>query len=145
MIIREMTKDNLSDVLKIERKSFTHPWSENAFLSELEKADSYCFVALTDDEIIGYAVMSTVLDEGDLLIIAVDENHRRQGVAKELFGQLLEVAYKKSLSFITLEVRASNHSATALYLSLGFEKVAVRKDYYNQPKEDAVLMTKYLK
>ena len=89
--------------------------------------------------------MSTVLDEGSLLDICVDEKFRRKGVAKALFEKLLEVACDLSLAFITLEVRASNVSAVKLYESLCFEKVAIRKNYYSKPTEDAVLMTRYFK
>lgn len=143
MIITEMTAEHLSDVLSIERSSFTHPWSEKSFSEELDKDSSYLFVAVENDEVVGYAVLDTVLDEGSLLDIAVDSNHRRKGVAKALFSKLFEKASKKNLSFITLEVRSSNCSAIALYESLGFEVVAVRKNYYSKPTEDAVLMTKY--
>lgn len=146
MIIIEMTNEHISSVLEIERDSFTHPWSESSFLSELNKDSSFLYVALDDKEkeVIGYAVMSTVLDEGSLLDIAVSKEYRKQGVAKALFSKLLEVAYENKLSFITLEVRASNTSAKALYDKLGFECVAVRKNYYSKPIEDAILMTKYL-
>lgn len=145
MIIEKMKKEHLSSVLRIERESFTHPWSEESFLSEFEKESSHLFVSTENDEVIGYAVLDTVLDEGSLLIIAVDENHRRKGVAKELFSKLEKTAQEKELSFITLEVRASNESAINFYVSQGFKKVAVRKNYYSKPTENAVLMTKYYK
>lgn len=143
MIIKRMEDQHLDAVLKVEQNSFSHPWSRQSFEEELKKNSSYLFVAMENDEVVGYAVMSTVLDEGDLLDIAVDEKHRRKGVAKALFCKLCDVAKDLSLAFITLEVRASNDSAIALYESLSFEKVAVRKNYYSKPTEDAVLMTKY--
>ncbi len=143
MKIIKMTKEHLSSVLKLEESIFSSPWREKAFLEELEKDSSYSFLAVCDDEIIGYCVMSTVLDEGSLLLIAVKEDYRRQGVAKALINKLYEVASKKELSFITLEVRVSNESAIRFYEKEGFEKVAQRKHYYSRPIEDAVLMTKY--
>ena len=143
MIIKKMEEHHLDAVLFIEQNSFTHPWSKSSFESELEKDSSYSYIAVENDVVIGYAVMSTVLDQGDLLIIAVDENHRRKGVAKALFDKLCEKAKELSLAYITLEVRSSNISAIKLYESLSFEKVAVRKNYYSTPTEDAVLMTKY--
>ena len=145
MIIEKMTAEHLSSVMRIERESFTHPWSEDSFVGELKKPASHLFVATDNDEVVGYAVLETVLDEGSLLIIAVDEKYRRKGVAKMLFSQLEEIAKEKDLSFITLEVRVSNESAIKFYDSQGFEKVAVRKNYYSKPLEDAVLMTKYYK
>ena len=140
-----MKNEHLCSVMKIERESFTHPWSEESFLSELSKPSSHLFVATENDAVLGYAVLETVLDEGSLLIIAVDKNHRKKGIAKSLISVLEDVAKEKELSFITLEVRASNESAINLYHSQGFEKVAVRKNYYSKPTEDAVLMTKFYK
>lgn len=145
MIIKSMTKQHLGAVLNIERDSFTHPWCESAFVAELEKDQSCCFVATINDEVVGYAVLSIVLDEGSLLDIAVDKAHRRQGVAKGLFDKMFDIAKDNKLSFITLEVRGSSAPAISLYNAMGFEKVAVRKNYYSQPTEDAVLMTKYFK
>ncbi len=143
MIIEKMTSEHLASVMRIERESFTHPWSEESFLSELNKPTSHLFVATDNNEVVGYAVLDLVLDEGSLLIIAVDKNHRKKGIAKALISVLEDVAKEKELSFITLEVRASNESAINLYTSQGFTEVAVRKNYYSKPIEDAVLMTKY--
>lgn len=143
MIITKFTEQHLDDVVDIENRSFTHPWSRESFLSELNKDSCYLYVALDNDKVIGYAVMDTVLDEGSLLIIAVDECYRRKGVAKMLFNKLEQVAVDKNLQFITLEVRSTNSGAIALYESLGFEHIAVRKNYYSKPTEDAVIMTKY--
>lgn len=145
MIIERMKGEHLNSVMKIERESFTHPWSEESFLSELRKPTSHLFVATENDEVLGYAVLETVLDEGSLLIIAVDKTHRKKGIAKALFSGLEKTAREKELSFITLEVRVSNVNAINLYTSLGFTKVAVRKNYYSKPIEDALLMTKYYK
>ncbi len=143
MIIERMSADHLDAVLCIEQDSFSHPWSRQSFEEELKKHSSYLFVATQDDKVIGYCVMSTVLDQGDLLDICVDKSYRRKGVAKALFKKLCEVAHDLSLAFITLEVRVSNDGAKTLYESLAFEYVATRKNYYSNPVEDAVLMTKY--
>lgn len=145
MIIENMTFEHLSQVLKIENESFTHPWSEESFKSELKKDSSVKIVALDNEKVLGYAVLETILDEGSLLIIAVSELHRKKGIAQALFDRLEEVREEKNLSFITLEVRSSNESALALYKKKGFETVAVRKGYYSSPIEDAVIMTKYYK
>ena len=145
MISKNMTKEHLCAVLSIERDSFTHPWSEGAFVSELEKDSAYCIVATIDDKVVGYAVLGIVLDEGSLLDIAVDKAYRRQGVAKALFDKMSEIAKDCKLSFITLEVRSSSAPAISLYNAMGFERVAVRKNYYSSPVEDAVLMTKFLR
>lgn len=143
MIIKVMEEKHLSGVLSVEQKSFTHPWNENSFLEEIKKENSFCFVALENDNVVGFAVLEVVLDEGNLLDIAVDESYRRKGIARELFKELLKVAEEKKLSFITLEVRESSIPAISLYEAHGFEKVGVRKNYYSKPLENAVLMTKY--
>ncbi len=140
-----MEKEHLSGVLKVEESCFTHPWSKESFESELSKSESFKFVALENDEVVGFAILEIVLDEGNLLDIAVDVNHRRKGVARALFEKMLEIAKEKDLSFITLEVRSSSAPAIALYEAMGFEKVGVRKNYYSKPTEDALLMTKYFK
>ncbi len=143
MIIRKMEEQHLDSVVKIEENSFSHPWSKTSFEDELKKDRSRLFVALEHEKVIGYCVMDVVLDEGSLLDIAVDKSYRRKGVAKELFNELIKEAYEQKLSFITLEVRASNEGAIKLYKALGFAQVALRKNYYSKPSEDAVLMTKY--
>lgn len=143
MIIKRMTQEHLSGVMAVESSSFTHPWSENSFMDEINKDSSLCYVALADDIVVGFAVLETVLDEGNLLDIAVLEKYRRKGVARALFNELLKVADEKKLSFITLEVRESSIPAISLYEAHGFEKVGVRKNYYSKPTENAVLMTKY--
>lgn len=143
MIICKMTQEHLCGVMEVEHNSFTHPWSENGFVDEIEKESSFCYVALQNDTVVGFAVLETVLDEGNLLDIAVLEKYRRKGVARALFNELLKVADEKKLSFITLEVRESSMPAISLYEAHGFEKVGVRKNYYSKPTENAVLMTKY--
>ncbi len=145
MIIENMREEHLCGVQKVEESCFTHPWSKESFESELRKAESFKFVALENGEVIGFAILETVLDEGNLLDIAVDKNHRRKGVGRKLFDNMLMVAKEKELSFITLEVRASSLPAVALYEAMGFEKVGTRKNYYSKPIEDALLMTKYFK
>lgn len=145
MIIENMREEHLCGVQKVEESCFTHPWSKESFESELRKAESFKFVALENGEVIGFAILETVLDEGNLLDIAVDKNHRRKGVARLLFDNMLMVAKEKELSFITLEVRSSSAPAISLYEAMGFEKVGTRKNYYSKPIEDALLMTKYFK
>lgn len=145
MIVENMTDLHLSQVVEIEEKSFTHPWSRESFSEELRKPNSFKFVALMDEKVVGFAILDTVLDEGNLLDIAVDENYRRNGIGRLLMNKLFEVASEKKLSFITLEVRESSLPAISLYEAFGFERVGVRKNYYSKPNENALLMTKYFK
>lgn len=145
MIVAKMEEKHLNEVIEIENKCFSTPWGKESFCDELRKENSFKFVALDSEKVIGFAILETVLDEGNLLDIAVDENFRRNGVAKALIEELFKVAVKNELSFITLEVRESSLPAITLYEKTGFEKVALRKNYYHKPTENAVLMTKYFK
>lgn len=133
------------EVYALEKSCFSKPWSKENILSEMEKDDSL-FLGMTDgDRLIGYLSINTVLDEGYILNVAVDHEYRRKGVATELFKRLFEIAQEKDLSFITLEVRSCNTGAVSLYAKLGFEEVGRRKNYYSDPSDDALLMTKYLR
>ena len=143
MIITKFEKEHLNAVCDIEKSSFSHPWHREYFESELLKENSHMFVCIENNEVIGFSILNTILDEGELLHIAVSTNHRRKGVAKALFEKMFSVAKEKELAFITLEVREGNNNAIALYEYMGFERVGVRKNYYSKPTENAVLMTKY--
>lgn len=137
-----MTAELIPAIAEIERLCFSHPWSENALREELFN-DTACFIAaVTDDgEVVGYAGLHCVLDEGYIDNIAVRPQYRRQGVAGELLGAFIRFG-EANLAFLTLEVRQSNLPAIALYEKYGFFKVGRRKNYYDSPREDAVLMTR---
>lgn len=139
--LQPMTAELIPAIAEIERLCFSHPWSENALREELFN-DTACFIAAVTEtgEVAGYAGLHCVLDEGYIDNIAVREEYRRQGVAGELLGAFLRFG-KANLAFLTLEVRASNEPAIALYTKYGFKEVGRRKGYYDAPKEDAVLMT----
>lgn len=114
-------------------------WSTDMISSQLEKRDSHCTVAVEDDRIIGFLAFEQILDEGSIVEVAVHPDYRRQGIARELIGSAIK---DNSLKEIYLEVRESNIPAIRLYESLGFERVGVRKGYYDHPTEDAVMMVK---
>ena len=139
--LQPMTAELIPAIAEIERECFSHPWSENALQEELFN-DTACFIAAVTEtgEVAGYAGLHCVLDEGYIDNVAVRDRYRRQGVAGELLGAFLRFG-KANLAFLTLEVRASNEPAIALYSKYGFEEVGRRKGYYDAPKEDAVLMT----
>ena len=136
-----MTAELIPAIAEIEQLCFSQPWSENALHEELFN-DSACFItAVTDDgDVVGYAGLHCVLDEGYIDNVAVRPEYRRQGVAGELLGAFLRFGQAK-LAFLTLEVRASNSPAIALYQKYGFREVGRRKNYYTAPVEDAILMT----
>ncbi|MCD8026352.1 MAG: ribosomal protein S18-alanine N-acetyltransferase [Clostridiales bacterium] len=101
------------------------------------------FTAVEQGEVIGYIGMSAVVDEGYIFNVAAEEKHRRRGVGSALIGELVTYCQKHSFSFLTLEVRPSNQNAVSLYSKFGFIKVGERRDYYSNPRENALLMTKY--
>lgn len=144
MKIEKMTSGQLDDVYIIETECFSHPWSKQSLEEELNNETSLFLVAKEENEVIGYIGMSIVIDEGYIFNVAVRENHRNKGVATALINELVTYGKKNNFSFITLEVRESNLPAISLYSKFGFIKAGERKDYYSNPKENAILLTKYL-
>lgn len=142
MIITEMCEAHLPALAEIERACFHAPWSEAALRAELGKG--IFLVAQAEGRIVGYAGCQTVLDEGYITNVAVAPTFRRQGAARALLAALASRARAQGLSFVTLEVRASNAPAIALYAGAGYVPVGTRKNFYRAPQEDAVLMTLYL-
>ena len=138
-----MTADHLDEVAELERICFSTPWSRNMLAEELDNALSAFLVALDESgKVVGYAGLQVVLDEGYITNVAVRPECRRQGIAGKLLQVFLDFAQGNHLAFLTLEVRASNYDAIALYGSRGFRSVGRRKNYYEHPKEDAINMTK---
>ena len=142
MIITKMKDDHVSQVAQLEKLCFSDPWSENSVASELENPLSLWLVAEENGAVAGYVGSQTVLDETDMMNIAVHPDHRRQGIAAALIEALIEELKGKGSHCLTLEVRASNESARSLYEKLGFQQVGIRKNYYRNPKEDAIILRK---
>ena len=137
-----MNADHLDEVAELERICFSAPWSRNMLAEELDNLLSAFLVALDDnDKVVGYAGVQIILDEGYITNVAVRPECRRQGIAAKLLQVFLDFAKANKLAFLTLEVRASNYDAIALYGSRGFRSVGRRKNYYEHPKEDAIIMT----
>nr|WP_326185274.1 ribosomal protein S18-alanine N-acetyltransferase [uncultured Oscillibacter sp.] len=138
-----MNADHLDEVAELERICFSTPWSRNMLAEELDNALSAFLVALDDGgRVAGYAGLQVVLDEGYITNIAVRPECRKQGVAGKLLQVFLDFAQGNRLAFLTLEVRASNYDAIALYGSRGFRSAGRRKNYYEHPREDAIIMTR---
>lgn len=141
-----MNTDHLDEAAELERICFSTPWSRNMLAEELDNALSAFLVALDDGgKVVGYAGLQVVLDEGYITNVAVRPECRRQGIAGKLLQVFLDFAQGNQLAFLTLEVRASNYDAIALYGSRGFRSVGRRKNYYEHPREDAIIMTKEFK
>ena len=137
-----MTYDHIPQVAAIERQCFPDPWSERMLREHLDNQCAAALVALGEDgTILGYAGLLVVLDEGYITNVATRPEYRRQGIASDLLGVFRNFAEGNHLAFLTLEVRASNTAARALYEKEGYAQVGCRKNYYDHPKEDAIIMT----
>jgi ribosomal-protein-alanine N-acetyltransferase len=141
MNIVVMQERHLAALAEIERACFHAPWSENMLREELGKG--IFLVAEQDGRTAGYVGCQTVLDEGYITNVAVSPDFRRQGIARALIAELTAKAGENKLAFVTLEVRESNLAARRLYEKNGFEIVGKRKNYYEKPAEDAILMSKF--
>ena len=137
---------HLPELEALEKRCFSLPWTEEMLMGQLPD-DNHEFLAAESEsgELLGYVGMMTVLDEGYISNVAVAPEQRRQGIADALIAALLERASLRALSFVTLEVREHNGPAIALYAKHGFVPVGLRKNYYEAPVENAILMTKFLK
>ena len=145
LVIRDATRDDLARLETLEALCFSTPWTAETLASQLPDAMHVFLVAEEDGEIKGYVNLMHVLDEGYIGNVAVDPAARRRGLGRALIASLLERASALELSFVTLEVREGNVPAIALYAGFGFARVGLRKNYYDSPRENAVLMTKTLK
>ena len=143
MRIEKMTADCLNAVAALEEECFSHPWSKQSLSESLENENSVFLVAVEDGKIVGYVGMEVIVDEGYIFNVAVSADYRRRGVGYALVRELVTYGMKNSLCFITLEVRQSNAAAISLYSKFGFIRAGERKNYYSDPEENAVLMTKY--
>ena len=142
MMIVKMNQSHVSAVAALEKICFSDPWSENSVASELNSPLSLWLVALDGATVAGYVGSQSVLDGADIMNIAVHPDWRRQGIAKSLIGALIAELKKRGSHALLLEVRASNDPAIALYGKLGFRQVGRRKNYYRNPKEDALILRK---
>ncbi|MCL5063144.1 MAG: ribosomal protein S18-alanine N-acetyltransferase [Nitrospiraceae bacterium] len=138
--IREMYSDDIPDVVKIERLSFTTPWSETSFQSEIYSKHSITRVAELSGVIVGYVCVKHIADECHLLDLAVHPDYRKCGIATMLLDNVMQGLRIEGCRFFYLEVRASNYAARKLYEKFGFNMVGTRKGYYANPTEDAVIM-----
>ena len=141
-IIVPMDRSHLRQIADLEQECFSQPWSEAALEEELYNPQA-SFIVAEDGEggVLGYAGLQVVLDEGYIANIAVENAARRHGVASALLDVYCRFG-QEHLAFLTLEVRESNKAAIGLYLKHGFEEVGRRKNFYNDPKEDAIIMTR---
>ncbi|WP_293010013.1 MULTISPECIES: ribosomal protein S18-alanine N-acetyltransferase [unclassified Oscillibacter] len=136
-----MSPEHLDEIAALEKVCFSAPWSRNMLAEELDNACSAFLTALDEsDRVVGYAGLQVILDEGYITNVAVRPEDRQKGVAAQLLQVFINFAKGNRLSFLTLEVRPSNTAAIVLYGHHGFRTVGRRKNYYELPKEDALIM-----
>ena len=138
--ITGLSESNVEEVAFVEKACFSTPWSKEAFLKDIKNTDAVSFCLEEDCRVLGYIGMWNILGEGNITNIAVLPEQRGKGYGKQLLCEMLRYGKAHGLSFLTLEVRASNEIAINLYQSCGFLEVGRRKRYY-EGKEDAILMT----
>ena len=136
---------HIEQLEQIEQACFSMPWTREQLESQLPDSCHVFIAAESGKAVLGYVGMMYIIDEGYISNVAVAPEYRRQGIADALIDELMGRAAALNLAFVTLEARQSNSPAIALYKKHGFVPVGVRKNYYELPKEDAVLMTKFLK
>ena len=144
MNIVEMNEGHVTQVAELEKRCFPDPWSERSIASELSNQLALWLVAEDNGVVAGYIGSQTVPDESDMMNVAVHPDYRRRGIAEALVNTLCDALKERGSVSLTLEVRASNEPAKALYEKLGFEKVGRRPNYYRNPKEDALILKKML-
>ena len=138
-----MRREHIDQVYQIELDSFSIPWLRSDFVTELKKDLAIYIVALDNNEVIGYAGMWHVVNEGHIVNVAVKHERRRQGVGSLLIEKFIQIALEREMIGLTLEVRMSNAAGQRLYHKYGFVAEGIRRGYYADTGDDAVIMWKY--
>ena len=138
--LRSLKAGDLDEVEEIERESYPTPWSRSMFDAELRKPSSLALGAFTENGLVGYAFVSRYVDAWHVMNVAVADTYRRRGIAVALLERLFDITATDPRRGYTLEVRVSNTGAIALYEKLGFEARGVRRGYYTDNREDALIM-----
>ena len=138
--IREFNINDIEELYEVELTSFTDPWSKESFKDELNNEIAHYLVGSINNKVVAYIGAWFILDEAHITNVAVKSDFRRQKIAKQLITAFIVLAKKHQITSITLEVRASNIPAQSLYQQFGFEKQGLRKRYYADNNEDAIIM-----
>ena len=140
IVIEKMKSDDIANVVEVENNSFDIPWSKESFENELKNKLAMYLVAKVEDKAVGYVGVWKIFDEGHITNVAVHPDYRGQGIGKALISELLYLCEKENIFSLTLEVRKSNVVAQNLYKSFGFIEEGIRKGYYSDNNEDAIIM-----
>lgn len=142
MILREMLVEDLDQVMEIENRLFSPPWTKEGFFTYLTRKDAMFLVVEEKGRILAYCGLLMVLDGGDITNVAVCPERQREGIGHFLMESLIRLAEEQGITAIHLEVRVGNHTAIRLYERMGFTRDGIRRNYYTDPAEDALLMTR---
>ena len=145
IIIRPMTIDDVDSVYIVEEDCFVDPWSKDSIKKELKNNLARYLVAQLDNKIVGYVGVWFVVDEGHITNVAVHSDYRGKKIGDKLVKEMVELCKENNIVAMTLEVRASNTVAQNLYRKYGFKMGGIRKEYYSDNKEDAIIMWNQLK
>lgn len=139
-----MIESDLESIASLESKVFSDAWTAKSIKDTYNQPQAFIVTAELDGQAAGYCIVYFVLDEGEIARIAVDTSCRRQGVGRKLLEQVEKICEEKSIIRLMLDVRESNETARKFYRSFGFEEDGIRKNFYEIPKENAVLMSKMI-
>ncbi|RDY25297.1 ribosomal-protein-alanine N-acetyltransferase [Romboutsia weinsteinii] len=140
-----MTSKDIDGVFEVEKSCFEHYWSKESFKKELTNDSARYLIAKIDDKIVGYVGIWLILDEGHITNVAVHKDYRGQKIGDKLVQALVELCKDNNILSMTLEVRVSNIVAQNLYKKYGFKMAGIRKEYYSDNKEDAIIMWNQVK
>lgn len=144
LVFRNIEETDVSGIAELERNIFSDAWTNKSIAETIKQPQAFITVAEENGEIAGYCIIYYVLDEGEIARIAVNERWRRRGVGRRLLDYTCECCREKHVERLLLDVRESNESARAFYKNYGFEEDGIRKNFYAEPREHAVLMSKTL-
>lgn len=142
--IRRMNVEDTLQVYNIEKTIFSLPWSQKSFLEACQKLENIYLTAIIDGQVVGYCGMWTVMEEGNITNMAVAEQYRKNGIAFLLMKEMEQIAIKKGITAFFLEVRESNINAIKLYEKMKYKSVGIRKNFYERPVENAIVMSKII-
>lgn len=139
--IRKCTEYDIDAIVRLEKDTFSDAWTKKGIFETYSQAQAFIVVAEQENIVVGYCIIYYVLDEGEIARIAVDGKCRRQGAGRAILEEVQRICQEKNVSKLLLDVRESNYTARSFYQNLGFQEDGIRKNFYEMPKEHAVLMS----
>ncbi len=143
MIVRRCTIEDIDSVYQVEEAAFADPMKRETMQKDLERESYFCY-GLFEDGLVSFMSFDKVFEEGQIISVATLPAYRKKGLAKKLFCEVINLAKSNGVELFTLEVRSDNYPAIALYKDVGFNEVGMRKNYYQNPLCDAILMDLHL-